>query len=626
VVGVLPQNFRPLPSSLAEQAAEIYRPLGKEFSDEIRNGRHLRAIARLRRGVTLAQAQSQLDAIARHQQAEYPGTNLQRGVHAVGLHDDMVREIRPALLVLQACVLLIVLIACANVANLVLARSAGRRREIAVRQAMGAARARLIRQMLSESLLLAMLGGGAGILLAHWCVPVLQQLGAKTIPELANLEIDWRVAGFTAFLSLTTGLLFGMTPALEVSALCPVDALREGGRGGGTGAGGKRRGLLVIGESAIAMALLIAAGLLVNSFFHLRRVDAGFDSGNVLVGELSLPEARYPTGEARTAFLDSLLPELRRLPGVIAAGVTDVLPESGDFDQRMMEVEGRSFPPGTEPNPDQYAVTPGYFRAMGIALRRGRFFAPEDDATHGPVALVNEVMAQRLWPGEDPVGRKVRLGSTQPWRTIAGVVGDVYQYGLDSGKTMQIYLPYAQFRVQDLTLVMRTSGDPLAQAPAARAALKAIDAEIPLAKVTTMDRVMADSVAGRRFSMLLLASLGGCAVLLAAIGIYGVSSYSVTQRTAEFGIRMALGAQPGNVIRLVMGANLVRIVAGTAVGLCMSLAGTRLLAGLLFGVSPVDPVTFAGAAGILVGVATIASYVPARRATRVDPMTALRNE
>jgi putative ABC transport system permease protein len=522
-------------------------------------------------------------------------------------------------------VLLIVLIACANVANLVLARSAGRRREIAVRQAIGAARSRLVRQMLTESLLLAILGGAGGLLTAFWCVPLLERLGAKALPELQHLSIDWRVAAFAAGLSMVTGILFGMAPALELSSLSPGVALRAGGRGSGRSAGASRRGFLVIGESAMAVVLLISAGLLVHSFFRLRHVDAGFNSGNVLVSDLALPVSRYPAGDQRTAFFGRLLPELQRLPGVTAAAVTSVLPESGNFDQRRLEIDGRTFAAGTEPNPDLYAVSPDYFRALDIPLRRGRLFASADDSTHAQVALINDAAAQRLWPGEDPVGHRLHTGGPDsPWRTIVGVVGDVYQYGLDSRKTLQLYVPYDQFRVPGVTLVVRAGQDPLALTPAVRARLRSVDSEMPLAKVTTMDQVMDDSVAGRRFSMLLLTGLGACAMLLAAIGIYGVTAYSVTQRTAEFGIRLALGAQAAGVIRMVIRQNLVLVGAGTVIGLGLSLLSTRFLNRLLFGVSALDPLTFAGSAVVLLAVAMAASYIPARRVTQVDPMTALR--
>jgi len=628
VVGVLPESYRPLPVRVMEQKVEIYRPLSKGASDEIRSGRHLRAVARLKPGVTMAQAQDEMDVISRRLEAQYPDSNQGRGAQVVGLHDDMVQQIRPALLILQGCVLMIVLIACANVANLLLARSAVRRREVAIRQALGAGRGRLVRQMLTESLLLAALGGTAGMLVASWCVPVLERLGAKAIPELAQVNIDWRVAAFCAAISLVTGLIFGIAPALEMSAVNPVAGLKEGSRGGsGFSGSGRRRSLLVVAETAVAVTLLICAGLLVNSFVRLQHLNPGFDPGHTLVADLSLPEARYPNGDLRAVFVDRLLEAIRRLPGVEAASIVSVLPESSNFNRMMMEVEGRVFTPLTQPDPDQYEVAVDYFRALSIPILRGRQFTEQDDRKHPQVALINETMARRLWPGEDPMGRKVHTGGNdEPWRSIVGIVGDVYQYGLDSPKTMQIYLPYKQNRVSSITLLVRGVRDPMPLTPAIRAALASIDRELPLASVTTMDEVLADSVSGRRFSTLLLAALGGCAMLLAAIGIYGVTAYSVAQRSEEFGIRMALGAAPASVIGSVMRRNLALIGAGTCAGLAMALAGTRLLAKLLFGVGPFDAATFAAAAGLLAMAAMAASYLPARRATRVDPMVALRGE
>ncbi|HXB74404.1 MAG TPA: ABC transporter permease [Candidatus Acidoferrales bacterium] len=628
VVGVLPQSFRPLPVRVQEHGADIFRPLTKQFSDEIRNGRHLRAVARLKPGVSLAQAQDEMNVISRRLEAQYPDANLGRGAQVVGLHDDLVQEIRPALLILQACVLMIVLIACANVANLLLARSASRRRELAIRQALGAGRGRLVRQMLTESLLLALMGGAAGMLVAWWCIPVLEHLGAKTIPELAQVNIDWHVAAVCGVLSLVTGLVFGTAPALEMSAANPVVSLKEGSRGGSrASAGGRRRGLLVVAETAVALMLLVSAGLLVNSFVRLQRVNPGFDPRHTLAADLSLPGSRYPDGDRRAAFLDRLLAGIRRLPGVESASVVSVLPESSNFNRMGLDVEGRVYTTATRPDPDQYEVTGDYFRTVSIPLRSGRLFTERDDRDHAQVALINETMARGLWPGEDPIGRKVRTGGKEgSWRTIVGIVGDVYQYGLDSPKTMQIYLPYKQNRVPSVTLLVRGVRDPTPLTPAIRAAVAAIDRELPLADVITLDQLLADSVSGRRFSMMLLAALGACAMLLAAIGIYGVTAYSVAQRTEEFGIRMALGAAPASVIGMVMRQNLTLIGAGTCAGLAIALTSTRLLSKLLFGVSPFDPATFAAAAVLLAIVAMAASYVPARRATRVDPMVALRGE
>jgi putative ABC transport system permease protein len=629
VVGVLPQSFRPLPVRVQEHGADIFRPLSKQFSDEIRDGRHLRAVARLKPGVSVAQAQDEMNVISHRLEMQYPESNQGNGARVVGLHQDMVEEIRPGLLILQACVLMIVLIACANVANLLLARSAVRRREVAIRQALGAGRGRLVRQMLTESLLLAVLGGAAGMLVASWCVPVLERLGVKAIPELAQVNIDWRVAAFCGALSLLTGLAFGTAPAVEMSAANPVAGLKEGRRGGsGASASGRRRGLLVVAETAVALMLLVCAGLLVNSFVRLQHVNPGFDPRHTLAADLSLPGSRYPTGASRAEFLARLLADLRHLPGVQSAAITSVLPESSNFNRMAVDVEGRVYTPITRPDADQYEVTPDYFRTVSIPLRSGRLFDDQDDRDHAPVALINETMARSLWPGDNPIGRKVRTGGFDGpgWRTIVGVVGDVYQYGLDSHKTMQIYLPYVQNRVPSVTLLVRSEGDVAWLTPAIRAAVAAIDRELPLADVITLDQLLADSVSGRRFSMMLLAALGACAMLLAAIGIYGVTAYSVAQRTEEFGIRMALGAAPASVIGMVMRQNLALIGVGTCAGLAIALTGTRLLSKLLFGVSPFDPATFAAAAALLALVAMAASYVPARKAIRVDPMVALRGE
>ena len=626
VVGVLPESFRPLPVRLVDQVSEIYRPLSKDFSDEIRNGRHLRSIARLKPGVSLDRAQREMNVIARRLELAFPDENQGHGVHLVGIHDDLVENIRPSLLILQACVLMTVLIACVNVANLLLVQSAARRKEVAIRQAMGANRMRLVRQKLTESLVLGAVGGAAGLLLAFWSVPAIESLGVKAIPELAQVNIDWRVVSFCAMLSLATGVLFGLAPALETSRGNPSAILNDGGRGQGAVAAGRhRRNLLVVSETALAVMLLIAAGLLVNSFVRLRHVNPGFDPRNTLAADLPLPAARYPDGNARARLVGSLLQKVQSLPGVASASIVSVLPESSNFNRMFMEIEGRAYQPSTRPAPDQYEVTPEYFRTLAIPLVRGRLFTGEDDGDHGPVALINQTAARRLWPGDDPVGRKVRTGGQSGvWRTVVGIVGDVYQYGLDSQKTMQVYVPYLQNRVSSVTLLVRGVQEAKPLVPGIRVALASLDRELPLSGVSTMDEVLSDSVSGRRFSMVLLAGLGACAMLLASIGIYGVTAYSVAQRMAEFGIRMALGAPAGSVILLVMRQNLALIGTGTALGLAVAAAFSRYLSSLLFAVSPYDPATFAIASSTLALVALVASYVPARRATQVDPMTALR--
>ncbi len=628
VIGVLPRDFRSLPVRLVHRNSDIYRPLSRDFSDEIRNGRHLRAIARLKPGVKLSQAQQEMTVIARRLELAYPDENLGHGVRVVDMHADLVESIKPALLILQACVLMTLLIACANVANLLLAQSPARRREMAIRQALGANRSQLVRQKLTESLLLGALGGAAGLLLAFWCVPVVQSLGARTLPELAQVDIDWRVVGFCAALSLLTGVLFGLVPAFELSGVNPSAAL--GGGIGGSGAalaGRSGRRALVIAETAVAVMLLVCAGLLVNSFVRLRHVDPGFDPRNTLAVDIPMPSARYPDGNTRAALVASLLEKVRQLPGVASTSVVSVLPESSNFDRAYLEIAGRVFPPAARPAPDRYEVSPDYFRTMSIPLVRGRLFEEGDDRDRPQAALINQTAARRLWASEDPIGRQVRMGGeSAPWRTIVGIVGDVYQYGLDSQKTMQIYLPYRQSPVAGVTLLVRGLQDPRLLTPGIRATVASLDRELPVASVSTMDEILADSVAGRRFSMILLAALGASAMVLAAIGIYGVTAYSVAQRTAEFGVRMALGAQERSVIGMVMQQNLAWIAAGTAIGLAVASSFTRFLSSLLFGVSPYDPATFAAASMTLALVALAASYVPARRATRADPMTALRNQ
>jgi putative ABC transport system permease protein len=628
VIGVLPPAFRSLPVRLVHRKSEIYRPLSREFADDLRSGRHLRAIARLKPGVTLGQAQQDMNTIARRLELGYPEDNEGHGVRVVSMREDLVENIRPALMILQACVLMTLLIACANVANLLLAQSAVRRKEMAIRQALGANRNQLLRQKLTESMVLGVLGGAAGLLVAFWCVPVVENLGARTIPELAQVDIDWRVALFCAVLSVATGIIFGLVPAFDLAGVHPAAALGEGIRGAGSAGGSKRgRRILVIAETAVAVVLLVCAGLLANSFVRLRRVNPGFDPKNTLAAELALPTARYADGNARGAFVGRLLENIRRMPGVSAASVVSVLPESSSSNRVYLDVAGREVPRSARPAPDQYEISPDYFRTMSIPLVAGRIFREDDDEGHAGVALINQTAARRLWPGEEPLGRRIRSGGPNaPWRTVVGVVGDVYQYGLDSAKTMQVYVPYRQNAVANIVLLVRGQQDPRPLTPFIRSTVASLDRELPVSSVSTMDEVLSDSVSGRRFSMVLLAALGACAMMLASIGIYGVTAYSVAQRTSEFGVRMALGAQESSVIVLVMRQNLAWIAAGTAIGLALASMFTRLMSSLLFGVSPYDPATFAAASMTLAAVALAASYVPARRATQIDPMAALRSQ
>ncbi|HEV8037564.1 MAG TPA: ABC transporter permease [Bryobacteraceae bacterium] len=632
IIGVMPRDFRSLPASLVETPVELYQPLSKDYLDEIPSGRHLRAIGRLKPGVSLQSAQAEFDVLARQLEHQYPDYNTGRGVRLVKMQDDLVRNLRTGLLVLQVAVSLVVLIACANLANLLLSRCTVRRREIAIRAAVGAGRGRLIRQMLTESLLLGALGGAAGLLLAVWGVHILEAIGTKVIPELTDVSIDLRVLSFTAAISLLSGVVFGMAPATQMSIGSLVDALRAGGRSTPDTAGRRTfRDFLVVSEIALALVLLISAGLLMNSFRHLRAVQPGFNATNVLTADVSMPVAKYARAEQRARFMRDVLNQLRQLPGVRYASAVSVLPESSNFNQMSMDIQGRVFSQGDKPSLDQYDVTPDYFQELSIPLIEGRLFLDQDDRNHINVALINQTAARRLWPGQNPIGARVHTGAdNEPWRTIVGVVGDVYQYGLDSQKTMQLYYPYEQDAAYDMTFLLNV-GQTLSSANPAlgsslRQAVFAVDKDQPVSAIEPLDQVVSDSIAARRFSMLLLALFASGALALAAVGIYGVISYSVTQRTNEFGIRLALGAQSQDVLALVVRQSMLLIVIGTGIGLAASYAITRLLSSMLFGVSATDLPTFASVSLLLIGVALLASFIPARRATKVDPIVALRWE
>jgi putative ABC transport system permease protein len=638
IIGVMPRDFRSLPASLVETPVELYQPLSKDYLDEIRSGRHLRAIGRLKPGVSVQSAQAEFDVIARQLEHQYPDYNTGRGVRLVKIQDDLVRNLRTGLLVLQVAVCLVVLIACANLANLLLSRCTVRRKEIAIRAAVGAGRGRLIRQLLTESLLLGALGGAAGLLLAVWGVHILEAIGTKVIPELTDVSIDLRVLGFTAAVSLLSGVVFGMAPAAQISIGSLVDALRAGGRSSPDTAGRKTfRNFLIVSEIALALVLLISAGLLMNSFRHLRSVHPGFDATNVLTADISMPVAKYVHAEQRARFMRDVLTRLRQLPGVRYASAVSVLPESSNFNQMSTDIQGRVFSQGDKPSLDQYDVTPDYFRELSIPLIAGRLFWDQDDRNHINVALINQTAARRLWPGQNPIGARVHTGAdNEPWRTIVGVVGDVYQYGLDSQKTMQLYYPYEQDAAYDMTFLLRSdsmnvgqtpsSANPVTLGSAVRQAVFAVDKDQPVSSIEPLDQVLADSIAARRFSMSLLALFACGALALAAVGIYGVISYSVTQRTNEFGIRLALGAQAQDVLVLVVRQSMLLIALGTGIGLAASFAITHLLSSMLFGVSATDLPTFAAVSLLLIAVALLACFVPARRATKVDPIVALRWE
>lgn len=630
IVGVTPRDFSMLPVTLVAGPAQFYRPVAEKHDDTERLSRHLRAIARLKPGVSVQEAQSDLEVINRSLAKRFPDEYSTTGVRVIKLQDDVAAGLRPALLVLLGAIGFLLLIACANLSNLLLARAIGRQKAVAIRSALGASRARLVQQVLTESVLLALCGGAAGILLAFFAVNVVVALGAKVIPQLLAVSIDGRVLAFTAALSLGTGLIFGLVPALRVSAVSLSDTLKEGARSSG-GAHNTFRKCLAASELALSLALLVGAGLLLRSFNKLYAVDPGFRADHLLTMDIGLPFAKYPQGtEKPMIFYRELLRRVNALPGVESAGAVNVLPLGANFDTAGTEPEGFVYGRGQMPYPERYIVTPGYLAAVGIRLVHGRLLTDADQEGAPLAVLVSTTAAERWWPNQDPIGRHVKVPgfdySPQPWRTVVGVVQDVKQAGLDAPHTMQIYLPHAQYRVGFLTLVVRVKSDPLDLAPVVQRQIRELDPDQGVSNVATMDQVMSDSVASRRFSATLLGALAGLGLLLASVGVYGVISYGVSQRTREIGIRMALGAKRKDVLSLVVAQGMKLLLLGVAAGAAAAFVLTPVMSSLLFGISPSDPVTFAGSVIFLALVALVACYIPARRAAKVEPVVALRYE
>ncbi|MEP6922226.1 MAG: ABC transporter permease [bacterium] len=631
IVGVMGPEFHPLPATLVAPEGQFYRPVAEAYDDTQRDARHLRAIARLKPGTTLAQAQSEMSVIAQRLEREHPLTNKGQGIHVVSITDDTIGGIRPTLLMIFGAVIFVLLVACANVANLLLARSSTRQKEITIRAAIGAGRAQLIRQLLTESLLLSICGGALGLFLATWGVRLIEVFGAKMNPMFNGIHIDLYTLTFTVAISITTALLFGLAPALQLSKPNLSVSLKEGGRSSGASAGSNRlRNGLVISEIALTLVLLVCAGLLIRTVMRLTQVDKGFNSSNVVAMNIGLPTAKYPKPENLIAFYRQTTDRIAGLPGVKAAGITSVLPLSDNFDGRGLAVEDHPTARGEELTVDLYVTTPGYLRAMEIPLLRGRALSEQDTKDSPNVALINSTMARSLWPEADPLGKRIKFPGSDtnqlPWRTIVGVVSDVSQYALDKKAPMQIYLPHSQFPTQFNTIVVKTDSQSLAMTNAIRGEILAVDKEQAVFNVTTLDELMAGSILLRRFFMILLVGFALLALVLAAVGIYGVMSYVVTQRTQEIGIRMALGAQARDVLKLIVGNGMLLALVGISVGLVGAFAATRLLAELLFGVSTTDAGTFAAVAGVLAVVVLVACYIPARRATKVDPLVALRYE
>ncbi|MGB9466686.1 MAG: ABC transporter permease [Candidatus Acidiferrum sp.] len=629
VVGILPEEFPSVLSLDPRKPADIYTPLAYDetLPYACRDCRHLRAFARLKDGVNFAQAEAEMNQISANLFREYPTAYSAAGVTLTPLKDYLVGEVKTALWVLLGAVGFVLLIACVNVANLLLAWAARRQREVALRAALGASRARMVRQFLTESLLLSLLGGVFGLLLAWVSVALLQRIQLANLPRLQDVHIDAWTFTFTFGISLITGLVFGLLPAFRASKLDLNETLKESGKSSAGKERHRLRSALVFADVALALLLLTGAGLMMKSFVRLLEVKPGFDSSHTLTLTLSLWGPKSADAPA-VAFFDQVLQRVQALPGVKSAGIVSQLPLGGNVDMYGVHVEGKMLPnPEEDPSADRYSISPGYLHTMRIPLLSGRGFDERDVATSPLVALVNESMARQFWPGEDPIGKRLKMGDTKgSWRTVVGVVGDVLHRGLDAPHTIQIYLPNTQFTDSFVVLAVRTENDPASLAAAVRSEIAALDSQVPVSDVATMDEVVSTSVANQRFGALLFLLFGAIALLLTAVGIYGVISYGVAQRTHEIGIRLALGAGSRQVLKLIVGEAMRPALLGAALGLCAAFGLTRLLTRLLYNVKPTDPPVFAAVLLLLIGVALLASYIPARRATRVDPMVALRYE
>jgi putative ABC transport system permease protein len=624
VIGVMPTTFE-----FPNRQTELWTPMAFDAGDRAAHGAHyISVLGRLKLGTALGQALAEMKTIAGGLEKQYPGTNTGWSVNVVPMRDYQVGQMRATLWILLGAVGLVLLIAAANVANLMLARATERHKEMAIRTALGATRWQMARQVLTESLTLSVLGGIAGLLVAFALMRWLLSLAPRGLPRLEKASIDVPVFAFTALLTLATGLFFGMVPTFQAMRANLNDALKEGGRGSTDGAHRRHlRELLVISELALALVLVVGAGLLTRSFYRLQQVDPGFKPENAVVAGISLPRSKYTQPEQQTAFFAELTNKLSALPGVQAVGGTQSLPIEDDFVLGMI-VQGRPpLPPGQDQDTNYYAVTPGYFQAMGIPLLRGRLFNEFDSKDSPHVVLINQTFAKMYFPSEDPIGKRIHVtNGPEIFREIVGIVGDVRQYGLDEKVPAETYEPAAQHPFSGMSVVIRSATDLSRLGPIVRQTVLAVDKDQPVGSIRTLEEVVTNSFARQRFLLMLLSAFGVLALLLAAVGTYGVMSYMVTQRTQEVGIRMALGAQPKDVLRLVVGKGIRLGIAGVLLGLLGALAATRVLSSSLFAVSATDPVTFATVALLLAGVALLASYLPARRATRVDPLVALRYE
>lgn len=623
VVGIMPAGFE------FPREAELWTPLAWDDKErQVRSIHDYLVVARLKPNVSVQQAQAEMNTISSRLEQQYPEEDKGWGARVIPLREDLVGDVRTALLVLFGAVSFVLLIACANVANLMLARGANRQKEMAVRIALGAGRARLIRQLLTESVLLAVTGGLLGLLVALLGSKILVQVGS--LSSAGDIGIDTWTLGFTLLVSFVAGIIIGIMPAVQFTKTSVSETLKQGsGRSGGSSLKQYTRKALVISEVALSLVLLIGAGLMIRSFWKLQNVDPGFDTRNALTMSVVLSPIRYSEPNQQLAFLDQALEQIRAVPGVVSVGATTTIPLGGGGSTQPFSIEGR--PAGAiaeQPMAQTRYISPDYFRAIGIPLRQGRFFSEQDRDKSVPVVIISEAMARRFWPGENPIGKRLTpsFHSEQGAREIVGIVGDVKARGLDSDSSAMMYMAYKQAARPFMSFVVRTASSPEGLIQPVSKAIYSIDKDQALTDVQTMDQVLLASLSGRRFNMTLLLTFAGVALLLAAVGVYGVMNYTVTLRRRELGIRMALGAAKMDVLRLVLGQGLTLTLIGVGAGLISAYALTRLMASLLYGVTATDYLTFGIVSAMLIIVGLVASYVPARRATKVNPTIALRAE
>jgi len=633
IVGVMPSAFQ---FPVQNEPVELWTTVavdreGKEPLTDQRGAHYMNVIARLKPGVSKEQAQAEMTSISARLEQQYPDKDLHKSSRVEPTLEALVGDIRPALLILLGAVGCVLLIACANVANLLLARAMTRHKEMAIRSALGASRIRVVRQLLTESVLLSLAGGALGLMLAVWWSDLLVALGKENIPRALQVGLDWRVLGFTLLVSVLTGVIFGLVPAIHSSKTELTESLKEGGRGSGEGARRNRiRGVLVVSELAIAVVLLVGAGLLIQSLWRLRQVSPGFESQSLLTFVVGIPEVKYPTGK-QAQFYHDLVARVESLPGVRSASAVIPLPLSGDAFSISFETEGRPMAKGNQPSADFFAIGDSYFRTLGVSILKGRDFNERDNKQAPGVIIVNQAFARKFFPDEDPVGKRIKPGiatdTDEPaMREIVGMVSDVRNRNLSSELRPGYFVPAAQIPFNQMTMIVRTTSDPHSLITAVQNEVHSIDKELPVFNVKTMDEYIAATVAAPRFNATLLVIFAAVALVLTIVGLYGVMSYSVAQRTNEIGIRMALGAQTRDVLRLIVSQGFKLVLLGLAIGLAGAFALMRIIASLLFGVTTKDPLTFAAVAVVLAFVALLACYIPARRATRLDPLRALRYE